>query len=60
MDISDGDDPSVVGQFDTAPYQEGPGFTGSWSNYPYFESGTVLVNSISEGIFMLRPQQEPL
>ncbi len=60
MDISNGAEPSVVGQFDTAPYQEGPGFTGSWSNYPYFESGTVLVNSIGEGIFMLRPQQEPL
>ncbi|MGM0705396.1 MAG: choice-of-anchor B family protein [Bacteroidota bacterium] len=60
MDISNREEPSVVGQFDTAPYQEGPGFTGSWSNYPYFESGTILVNSIGEGIFMLRPQQEPL
>ena len=60
MDVSDGDSPSVVGQFDTAPYQDGPGFTGSWSNYPFFDSGTVLVNSIGEGIFMVRPQQEPL
>ena len=60
MDITDGDEPTVVGQFDTAPYQEGPGFSGAWSNYPYFDSGTVLVNSIGEGIFMLRPQQEPL
>lgn len=60
MDISDPENPTVIGQFDTAPYQEGPGFSGSWSNYPYFESGTILVNSIGEGIFMVRPQQEPL
>jgi len=60
MDISDPENPTVVGQFDTAPRQEGPGFSGSWSNYPYFESGTILVNSIGEGIFMVRPQQEPL
>ena len=60
MDITDRENPALIGQFDTAPYQEGPGFSGSWSNYPYFESGTILVNSIGEGIFMLRPQQDPL
>lgn len=60
VDITDRANPTVIGQFDTAPFQEGPGFSGSWSNYPYFESGTILVNSIGEGIFMLRPQQDPL
>ncbi len=59
MDISDRENPVEIGQFDTAPFQEGPGFSGSWSNYPFFESGTILVNSIGEGIFMVRPQDAP-
>jgi len=56
LDISDRENPVEVGRFDTAPFQSGPGFSGSWSNYPYFESGTILVNSIGEGIFMVRPR----
>ena len=38
----------------TAPYKEGPGFGGAWSNYPYFESGTVIVTSMQEGLFVLK------
>lgn len=56
LDISEREAPRPVGHFDTAPSQEGPGFAGSWSNYPFFESGTVLVNSMNEGIFLVRPQ----
>jgi hypothetical protein len=40
--------------FDTAPYMEGPGFSGAWSNYPFFESGTIIVTSLREGVFLLR------
>jgi hypothetical protein len=28
--------------------------TGSWSNYPYFESGIVVVTSGNEGLFLVR------
>jgi len=28
-------------------------FLGSWSNYPYFASGTLVVNSIERGLFVL-------
>jgi hypothetical protein len=31
-----------------------PGFAGSWSNYPYFKSGTIVVTSVSEGLFAVR------
>jgi len=54
LDISDPVNPVEVGTFDTTPYLEGPGFSGVWSTYPYFESGTVIVTSKREGMFLLR------
>ncbi len=56
LDISDPANPVEVAYFDTVPYGDnGPGFSGSWSNYPYFGDGTVLVTSGAEGMFILRP-----
>ena len=43
-----------VGYFDVAPYCNSPGFEGSWSNYPYFSSGTIIVQSIERGLFVLK------
>ena len=43
-----------VGYFDMAPYCSAPGFQGSWSNYPYFKSGTIIVQSIERGLFVLK------
>lgn len=59
LDISDRRHPEEVAHFDTKPYgQNDLAFTGSWSNYPYFESGIVVVSSIDEGVFVLaKPQQ---
>lgn len=59
-DISDPENPVEVGYFDTMPVGENtPGFSGSWSNYPFFESGTIAVSSIGEGLFLLRKADEP-
>ena len=58
LDISDRENPREVAHFDTAPFDEGPGFGGAWSNYPYFESGTVIVTSMQEGLFILRTELE--
>ncbi|CAN5123375.1 choice-of-anchor B family protein [soil metagenome] len=55
LDISDIENPVEVGFFDTVPYgSNGPRFDGSWSNYPYFESGVIVVTSGDEGLFLLR------
>ena len=43
-----------VGYFDVAPDCDSPGFHGSWSNYPYFKSGTIVVSSIERGLFVLK------
>ncbi len=60
LDISDPENPREVGAFDTSPYQTGPGFSGAWSNYPFFESGTIIVTSLQEGLFVLKKRDQPV
>ncbi len=60
LDISDPLNPREAGFFDTSPYQEGPGFSGAWSTYPFFESGTVIVTSLQEGLFVLKKRVRPV
>jgi len=59
LDISDIRNPREVGFFDTVPWggNDTPSFAGSWSNYPYFESGNIAVTSIREGLFIVRYRQ---
>jgi choice-of-anchor B domain-containing protein len=58
LDISDPENPVEVGYFDTVPSGENvPGFDGSWSNYPYFESGVIVVTSMREGLFVLKRRE---
>jgi choice-of-anchor B domain-containing protein len=45
-----------VGYFDIYPLNNNPNFNGSWSNYPYFASGVVVVSGIEQGLFIVRPQ----
>ena len=55
FDITDLTNPVEVGFFDTITVvPDQPGFIGSWSNYPFFESGTIVVTSMGEGLFMLK------
>jgi choice-of-anchor B domain-containing protein len=58
LDISDPENPVEVGWFDTTPYEGNPpGFLGgAWTAYPFLESGTVVVTSMNEGLFLLRPR----
>ena len=44
-----------VANFDTFPASNTNIFNGAWSNYPYFESGNVIVSDISGGLFILDP-----
>ena len=55
LDITDPVNPREVSFFDTAPYApNAPGFDGAWSVYPYFKSGNIVVNSISQGMFIIK------
>lgn len=55
LDISDPEEPVEIGFFDTYPAHDSTEFNGAWSNYPYFESGIVVISSIDEGLFVVRP-----
>jgi choice-of-anchor B domain-containing protein len=60
LDISDPENPREVGTFDTSPYHTGPGFSGAWSTYPFFQNGTILVTSLQEGVFLLKKRERPI
>jgi len=60
LDISDPENPEEVGYFDTVPYGgDRPVFDGSWSTYPYFDSGTIVITGGRLGVFFLR-KREPV
>ncbi|MYA33961.1 MAG: choice-of-anchor B family protein [Gemmatimonadales bacterium] len=55
LDLTDPATPVTAGSFDTTPSSgEDVGSGGAWSVYPFFESGTILVSSRREGLFLLR------
>jgi choice-of-anchor B domain-containing protein len=43
-----------VGFFDTYPANNDASFNGTWSNYPYFKSGLIIVSDINRGLFVLK------
>ncbi len=58
VDVSDPVNPREIGYFDTVPGDNNkPGFGGSWSNYPYFKSGVLVVTSGREGMFVLKKKE---
>jgi hypothetical protein len=52
-------DLSEIAYFDTHPPTDANRFFSAWSVYPYFQSDTVAVSTITEGLFLLRPQLPP-
>ena len=54
FDVSEPETPRLVGFFDTVPGPDSPAMRGSWSNYPFFKSGIVVVTSMEEGLFIVK------
>jgi choice-of-anchor B domain-containing protein len=48
-----------VGFFDVYPADDIPAYNGAWSVYPFFASGSVIVNGIEQGLFVVRPRVRP-
>ena len=46
---------SEIGYFDSYPANDASGFNGSWSIYPYFESGNIVISDRAEGFLVVRP-----
>jgi choice-of-anchor B domain-containing protein len=55
LDITNPLNPVEVGFLDVLPFGDNkPGYTGSWSNYPFFKSGVIAVTGIEQGLFLVR------
>ena len=50
---------SEVGFFDIYPSDDTAAYNGAWSVYPFFASGSVAVNGIEQGLFVVRPRMIP-
>lgn len=58
-DISDPLHPREVAFLDTYPDDENqPQMVGAWSNYPYFKSGSIIVTSVTEGLFIVKDRSQ--
>jgi choice-of-anchor B domain-containing protein len=49
-----------VAYFDGFPAHDDPEFVGTWSNFPYFPSGTVAFSGIDEGLFLVKVHDKVL
>ena len=54
LDISDIDNITELGYFDTRPENNNTSFNGAWSVYPYFDSGNIIISDINRGFFIVR------
>ncbi len=56
LDISNPVAPFESAYFDIYPSSNSANFNGAWGNYPFFDSGTVIVSGIEQGLFVLQPR----
>ncbi len=57
LQVLDATDPlnlERIAWFDTHPETDNAGFAGSWSCYPFFPSGTVIISDMQRGLFVVR------
>ena len=54
LDISDINNITEVGYFDTYPENNNTNFNGAWSVFPYFDSGNIIISDINRGLFVVR------
>lgn len=54
LDASDPLNLHRIAWFDTHPETDNAGFAGSWSCFPFFDSGTVIISDMQRGLFVVR------
>jgi choice-of-anchor B domain-containing protein len=57
LNIKDPVNPKEVAYFDTDPFRPNtPGFNGAWNIYPFFKSGSIIISSIEQGLFVVKTE----
>ncbi len=46
--------PTEVAWIDTYPANNNPTYDGTWNNWPFYPSGTIIISDIQEGLFVVR------
>ena len=46
--------PVEVGYIDTRPEGNTTTFNGNWGNYPFFESGSIILSDLERGLFVVK------
>ena len=44
-----------MGFFDIYPNSDSASFNGTWSNFPYYDSGVVVISGREQGLFIVKP-----
>lgn len=59
LDISQIEEKRIneIGFFDTYPQDNNTKFNGTWSNFPFFESGVIAINDIDSGLFLVKESE---
>src|SRR5690606_37273073 len=58
LDAADPENLVEVGFFDSQPLSDQPVYDGTWSNYPWFESGVIPFSDMDGGVFFVRHHLE--
>ncbi|HZW10359.1 MAG TPA: choice-of-anchor B family protein [Phycisphaerales bacterium] len=45
--------PVEIAWIDTYPADDNVGYNGTWNNYPFFPSGTIIISDIDRGLFVV-------
>jgi choice-of-anchor B domain-containing protein len=55
LSIKDPINPKEIAYFDTDPFRPNTaGFNGAWNIYPFFKSGSIIISSIEQGLFVVK------
>jgi choice-of-anchor B domain-containing protein len=55
LSIKDPLNPKEIAYFDTDPFRPNtPGFNGAWNVFPFFKSGSIIISSVEQGLFVVK------
>ena len=55
LSIKDPTNPKEIAFFDTDPFRPNTaGFNGAWNVFPFFKSGSIIVSSVEQGLFVIK------